>query len=124
MVERVTATDETLELIGILKEKHGNLMFHQSGGCCDGSSPMCYPEGDLLVGAQDIKLGEIADVPFYIHKKQFEYWKHTQLIIDVVEGRGGMFSLEGAEGKRFLTRSRAFTKEENDELNRKTEKNA
>lgn len=123
MAERVTATDEALELIATLKEKHGDLMFHQSGGCCDGSSPMCYPEGDLIVGAQDVKLGEIAGVPFYIHKKQFEYWKHTQLIIDVVEGRGGMFSLEGVEGKRFLTRSRAFTKEENDELNGKAEKN-
>ena len=123
MAERVTATDEALELIATLKEKHGDLMFHQSGGCCDGSSPMCYPEGDLIVGAQDVKLGEIAGVPFYIHKKQFEYWKHTQLIIDVVEGRGGMFSLEGVEGKRFLTRSRAFTKDENDELNGKAEKN-
>ncbi|SDJ33724.1 DUF779 domain-containing protein [Salimicrobium halophilum] len=123
MVERVTATDDALELIETLKEKHGDLMFHQSGGCCDGSSPMCYPEGDLIVGAQDVKIGEIAGVPFYIHKKQFEYWKHTQLIIDVVEGRGGMFSLEGVEGKRFLTRSRAFTKEENDELNGKAEKN-
>lgn len=119
MAERVTATEDALALIDTLKEKHGALMFHQSGGCCDGSSPMCYPEGDLMVGAQDIKLGEIAGVPFYIHKKQFEYWKHTQLIIDVVDGRGGMFSLEGVEGKRFLTRSRAFTKEENDELNKR-----
>ncbi|KIL44965.1 DUF779 domain-containing protein [Jeotgalibacillus soli] len=116
MVERVVATDETLRLLELLKEKHGPLLFHQSGGCCDGSSPMCYPEGDLMIGKQDIKLGEIGGSAFYMNKKQFDYWKHTQLIIDVVEGRGGMFSVEGVEGKRFLTRSRAFTKEENEEL--------
>ncbi|WP_277674409.1 DUF779 domain-containing protein [Piscibacillus halophilus] len=116
MVKRVTATDAALGLIELLKEKHGPIMFHQSGGCCDGSSPMCYPEGDLMIGDQDVYLGEIGEVPFYIHRNQFEYWKHTQLIIDVVDGRGGMFSLEGVEGKRFLTRSRAFTKEENKEL--------
>lgn len=116
MTERVTATDATLELIAMLTDKHGPIMFHQSGGCCDGSSPMCYPEGDLLIGDQDIYLGTIGGAKFYIHKNQFEYWKHTQLIIDVVDGRGGMFSLEGVEGKRFLTRSRAFTEEENKEL--------
>lgn len=120
MVERVTATDTALELITLLKSKHGPLMFHQSGGCCDGSSPMCYPDGELIVGDQDILLGNIGDVPFYMNKSQFNYWKHTQLIIDVVEGRGGMFSLEGVEGKRFLTRSRAFTTEENYQLNNKT----
>ncbi|MDW0116706.1 DUF779 domain-containing protein [Sporosarcina thermotolerans] len=113
MPERVLATDAALELIELLKGKHGPLMFHQSGGCCDGSSPMCYPEGDLIIGDQDVMLGSIGDVPFYMHRNQFEYWKHTQLIIDVVDGRGGMFSLEGVEGKRFLTRSRAFTSEEN-----------
>ncbi|MFD2923585.1 DUF779 domain-containing protein [Halobacillus naozhouensis] len=116
MVERVTATDDALQLIETLKGKHGPLMFHQSGGCCDGSSPMCYPEGDLITGTQDVLLGEIGETPFYIHKKQYDYWKHTQLIIDVVDGRGGMFSLEGVEGKRFLTRSRAFTDEEYEEL--------
>ncbi|MFY4776108.1 DUF779 domain-containing protein [Metabacillus sp. RGM 3146] len=116
MVDRVTATDSALELIAKLKDKHGPIMFHQSGGCCDGSSPMCYPEGDLLLGSQDVLLGEIGNSPFYIHKKQYEYWKHTQLIIDVVDGRGGMFSLEGVEGKRFLSRSRPFTKEEYEEL--------
>lgn len=115
-IQRVTATDEALELLELLKAKHGPLMFHQSGGCCDGSSPMCYPDGDLIIGDQDVLLGKIGDVPFYMLKTQFEYWKHTQLIIDVVDGRGGMFSLEGVEGKRFLTRSRAFTKEENDQL--------
>lgn len=116
MTERVVATDAALDLITLLTDKHGPVMFHQSGGCCDGSSPMCYPEGDLLIGDQDIYLGEIGGAKFYIHKNQFEYWKHTQLIIDVVDGRGGMFSLEGVEGKRFLTRSRAFTVEENKEL--------
>lgn len=116
MVERVIATDAALELIALLKSKHGNLMFHQSGGCCDGSSPMCYPDGDLIIGDQDVLLGYIGDMPFYMHKNQFDYWKHTQLIIDVVDGRGGMFSLEGVEGKRFLTRSRAFTEEENKAL--------
>ncbi|GEN53368.1 DUF779 domain-containing protein [Halobacillus faecis] len=116
MVERVKATDAALDLIERLKEKHGPLLFHQSGGCCDGSSPMCYEEGDLMIGSQDVLLGRIGDTPFYINKKQYDYWKHTQLIIDVVEGRGGMFSLEGVEGKRFLTRSRAFTDEEYKEL--------
>jgi uncharacterized protein (DUF779 family) len=116
MVERVTATDAALDLIQKLKDKHGPLMFHQSGGCCDGSSPMCYQEGDLLIGSQDVLLGEIGETPFYINKKQYDYWKHTQLIIDVVDGRGGMFSLEGVEGKRFLSRSRAFTDEEYQEL--------
>lgn len=120
MVQRVTATDAALDLIKTLKEKHGPIMFHQSGGCCDGSSPMCYPEGDLMIGDQDVYLGEIGGAPFYIHRNQFEYWKHTQLIIDVVDGRGGMFSLEGVEGKRFLTRSRAFTDEENKQLQSET----
>lgn len=116
MPERVLATDAALELIELLKGKHGPLMFHQSGGCCDGSSPMCYPEGELIIGDQDVNLGHIGGTPFYMHKNQYEYWKHTQLIIDVVEGRGGMFSLEGVEGKRFLTRSRAFTSEENEKI--------
>ncbi|MFF5996359.1 DUF779 domain-containing protein [Lysinibacillus sp. KU-BSD001] len=118
MTERVIATDAALELIELLKQRHGPIMFHQSGGCCDGSAPMCYEQGDLLLGDQDVRLGEIGDSPFYMHKNQFEYWKHTQLIIDVVDGRGGMFSLEGVEGKRFLTRSRAFTTEELEKLSR------
>lgn len=112
MLQRVIATEAALALIELLKARHGSIMFHQSGGCCDGSSPMCYEQGDLLIGTQDKLLGEIGGCPFYMHNNQFEYWKHTQLIIDVVNGRGGMFSLEGVEGKRFLTRSRAFTKEE------------
>lgn len=117
MAERVTATKEALELIEKLKNMHGDLMFHQSGGCCDGSSPMCYSKGELRVGDSDVFLGSIGDTPFYISKDQYEYWKHTQLIIDVVDGRGGMFSLEGPEGKRFLTRSRVFTEEEWKTLN-------
>jgi uncharacterized protein len=111
-VERVTATPEALTLIQRLERRHGPLMFHQSGGCCDGSAPMCFPRGDLMVGAQDILLGEIGGHPFYIGAAQFEYWQHTHLIIDVVPGRGGMFSLEGPEGVRFLTRSRLYTDEE------------
>ncbi|GAA0485166.1 DUF779 domain-containing protein [Salinibacillus aidingensis] len=106
--ERVVATDAALELIESLKEQHGPLMFHQSGGCCDGSSPMCYPRDEFRTGNSDVKIGTIGDTPFYISKDQYEYWKHTQLIIDVVDGRGGMFSLEGPEGKRFLTRSKVL----------------
>ena len=108
-VSQVVATEAALNLIGRLVAKHGPVMFHQSGGCCDGSAPMCYQQGELLVGDQDRLLGEIGGMPFYISASQFEYWKHTQLIIDVVPGRGGMFSLEGPEGERFLTRSRLFT---------------
>jgi len=115
-VSRVLATDAALDLIARLKAKHGPLMFHQSGGCCDGSSPMCYPEGELIVGDGDVRLGEIGGCPFYMSASQFEYWKHTQLTIDVVPGRGGMFSLEGPEGLRFLTRSRLFTDEEQADL--------
>lgn len=111
-IARVTATPAALELIERLKTRHGPLMFHQSGGCCDGSSPMCYPAGELRIGGQDVLLGEIGGCPFYMGAAQFEYWRHTQLIIDVVPGRGGMFSLEGPEGKRFLTRSRLFGDEE------------
>lgn len=117
MTERVTATQAALGLIEKLKEKHGPLMFHQSGGCCDGSAPMCYPDGEFMTGDSDKLLGEIGGAKFYISDAQYEYWKHTQLIIDVVDGRGGMFSLEGPEGKRFLTRSRVFTDEERQELN-------
>ena len=108
-VLRVTATPPALELIAKLEAKHGPLMFHQSGGCCDGSAPMCYPRGEFIVGDYDRLLGEIGGQPFYISGPQFEYWQHTALIIDVVPGRGGMFSLEGPEGIRFLTRSRLFT---------------
>jgi hypothetical protein len=116
MVERVSATPAALELIAVLRGQHGDLMFHQSGGCCDGSSPMCYPLGEFLVGDSDVKLGEIGGCPFYMSSAQFEYWQHTHLIIDVVPGRGGMFSLDGPTGRRFLTRSRLFSDEEVAEL--------
>nr|WP_183247597.1 DUF779 domain-containing protein [Anoxybacillus tengchongensis] len=108
MQPKVIATDAALQLIEKLKTKYGPLMFHQSGGCCDGSSPMCYPQGEFMIGNSDVLLGEIGGCPFYMHAAQYEYWKHTQLIIDVVPGRGGMFSLEGSEGVRFLTRSKMF----------------
>jgi len=109
---QVTATDAALSLIDRLRAMHGDVMFHQSGGCCDGSSPMCYPLGEFMTGDQDVLLGTVGSAPFYIGRAQFEYWKHTQIILDVVPGRGGMFSLEGPEGIRFLTRSRVFTDEE------------
>jgi uncharacterized protein (DUF779 family) len=115
-VTRVSATPAALELIGKLTARHGPLLFHQSGGCCDGSSPMCFPRAEFAVGEVDVLLGEIGGQPFYMSESQFEYWGHTHLIIDVVEGRGGMFSLEGPEGLRFLTRSRLYTDEEWAEL--------
>lgn len=115
-VARVSATAATAELIKKLSEVHGPLLFHQSGGCCDGSAPMCYPRGDFKVGAQDVFLGEIGGQPFYMGKAQFDYWQHTHLIIDVVPGRGSGFSLEAPEGVRFLTRSRVFSEAEYDRL--------
>ena len=111
-VERVTATPAALELIAALKAEHGDILFHQSGGCCDGSAPMCYPVGDYIVGDRDVRLGPIGGAQVYINRDQYEYWKHTQLIIDVVPGRGGMFSLDNGKNKRFLTRGRVFTDEE------------
>jgi uncharacterized protein (DUF779 family) len=112
MVVRVLATRSAEELIARLKQKHGALLFHQSGGCCDGSSPMCFPEAEFRTGASDVLLGEIAGCPVYIGVAQFEYWAHTQLIIDVVPGRGGGFSAEAPEGLRFLTRGRVFSEAE------------
>ncbi len=112
VIEKVIATPAAEALIERLREKHGAVLFHQSGGCCDGSSPMCYPQDDFIVGDRDVELGQIAGAPFYMSPSQYEYWKHTQLIIDVVEGRGGMFSLDNGEGVRFLTRSRLFTDDE------------
>lgn len=109
---QVMATLPALQLIETLRARHGPVLFHQSGGCCDGSSPMCYPVGEFIVGDRDVRLGEIGGAGFYISPSQFEYWKHTQLIIDVVPGRGGMFSLENGEGVRFLVRSRLFTDQE------------
>ena len=108
-VVRVKATAAALELIETLRAQHGDVLFHQSGGCCDGSAPMCYPVGDYIVGDRDVNLGTIGGAQVFISRSQFEYWQHTQLIIDVVSGRGGMFSLENGTGKRFLTRGRVFT---------------
>jgi hypothetical protein len=112
----VLLTEAAQALIDKLTAKYGPLMFHQSGGCCDGSSPMCYSLGEFMVGDSDVLLATIGEAgdgktgaPFYMSKPQFEYWKHTQLILDVVPGRGGMFSLDNSEGVRFLIRSRVFT---------------
>ena len=116
LVTRVEATPAALELIERLRQRYGPIMFHQSGGCCDGSSPMCYPAGDFPLGNADVKLGSIGGAPFYMSESQFAYWQHTKLIIDVVPGRGGMFSLENGEGVRFLTRSRIYTEEETEAL--------
>lgn len=118
MVERVTVTPEATSLIEKLKTVHGPLFFHQSGGCCDGSAPMCYPKGEFKVGQRDVYLGEIAGCPFYISGPQFEYWQHTHLIIDAVPGRGAGFSLESPEGMRFLTRSRVFSDDELETLDK------
>jgi uncharacterized protein len=111
-VPRVLATPAAAELIERLKTEHGDMLFHQSGGCCDGSAPMCFPVNEFMVGNADVKLGSIAGVPFYMSESQFEYWQHTQLIIDCVPGNGGMFSLERPTGLRFLTRSRLFDDDE------------
>jgi uncharacterized protein (DUF779 family) len=116
MVERVLVTDAALDMIARLQRMHGPLMFHQSGGCCDGSAPMCYPREEFRIGGNDVYLGEIGGCQVYMDRDQFAYWKHTQLIIDVVPGRGSGFSLEAPEGVRFLTRSRVFTDDEVDAL--------
>jgi hypothetical protein len=126
-VERVAVTDAAAALLARLRARHGELMFHQSGGCCDGSSPMCYPDGDLILGDADVHLGDLAvggqddvgpdgaqggagfTVPVWMSRAQYEYWKHTHLTIDVVPGRGAGFSLEAPEGVRFLIRSRLLT---------------
>jgi uncharacterized protein len=117
MAPRVLLTEKAADLIARLKAQHGPLMFHQSGGCCDGSTPMCFAAGEFKVGGQDVLMGEIAGCKFYIGANQFEYWRHTQLIIDVVPGRGAGFTLEAPEGVRFLTRSRVFTDAEVEALN-------
>ncbi|MDT0166617.1 DUF779 domain-containing protein [Actinotalea sp. AC32] len=136
-VQRVDLTPAAAALLTRLRARHGDLMFHQSGGCCDGSSPMCYPDGDFLTGEADVHLGDLtvrpaddgaddgadegADdgaftVPVWMSRAQFEYWKHTHLTIDVVEGRGAGFSVEAPEGVRFLIRSRLLTDAESEQL--------
>lgn len=118
MIERVVVTPEAAAVVERLKAIHGPLMFHQSGGCCDGSSPMCYPQGEFRVGGEDLHIGDIAGCEFWIWAPQFEYLSNAQLIIDVVPGRGSGFSLESPEGVRFLTRSRLFDDDELAELDR------
>jgi uncharacterized protein (DUF779 family) len=108
-VERVVATPAALDLIAELQSEYGAVLFHQSGGCCDGSSPMCYPAGEFRIGQGDILLGEVGGAPVYIGRAQGQAWGHTQLILDVVPGRGGMFSLDNGREVRFLTRGRVFT---------------
>lgn len=113
---RVTATPTALALIDELRSEYGPVMFHQSGGCCDGSSPMCYPVGDFVLGDGDVQLGTVGGAEFFISRSQFAVWKHTHLILDVVPGRGGMFSLENGREKRFHIRSRLFSDAENQAL--------
>jgi uncharacterized protein (DUF779 family) len=122
MVERVALTAEAADLLRRLTELHGPLMFHQSGGCCDGSSPMCFPDGEFRTGASDIQLGDLVvdgldkPISFWMSRNQFEYWKHTHLTVDVVKGRGSGFSVEAPEGVRFLIRSRLFSDQETADL--------
>ena len=111
-VERVSITPTAEAVLRKLGTAFGPLVFHQSGGCCDGSSPMCYPRAEFRIGEHDVYLGSVAGVPFYIGGQQYEYWQHTHLTVDVVPGRGSGFSLEAPEGVRFLTRSRLFSDEE------------
>ena len=120
--ERVTLTPAAAELLVKLTEFHGPLMFHQSGGCCDGSSPMCFPDGEFKIGGSDVHLGDLAveglaPIGFYMSESQFAYWKHTHLTVDVVKGRGSGFSVESPEGVRFMIRSRLFSDEESAALN-------
>lgn len=114
--ERVTITDEAKKVMDQLREKHGELMFHQSGGCCDGSSPMCYKKGQFRTGKSDIKLGEVHGAEFWMARDQFKYWQYMKLTIDVKEGRGSSFSLEIPMGLRFVVRSKMFTEEELQDL--------
>ncbi|QIE58084.1 DUF779 domain-containing protein [Rasiella rasia] len=112
MTERVKITERAAKIIDQLRERHGELMFHQSGGCCDGSSPMCLEKGDLLLNETDIWLGNIHDCDFYMSQDQFQYWQHTQLTVDVTTGRGSSFSLEIPLGLRFIIKSRMYTPQE------------
>ncbi len=112
MVERVAITPAAADLLRRLEALHGPLLFHQSGGCCDGSAPMCYPTSDFRIGDNDVYLGDVAGTPFYLGGLQFDYWQHTHLTVDVVPGRGSGFSVEAPEGVRFVTRSRLFSDQE------------
>lgn len=117
MIPRVIATEAALVLIQQLKDKHGPLMFLQSAGCCDGSAPMCFKEDDFYIGSRDRLLGMLGDVPYYMHETHYSYYKHMQLILDVMAGRGASFSLESSEDKAFILRSRIFTEAEQEQLN-------
>ena len=108
-IPRITATDEAVELLQVIRAAHGDVLFHQSGGCCDGSQPMCFPVNEFHLGTQDVKLGDIDGAGFWMHAEQYEYWKHCQLTLDVVPGRGSSYSLEIPYGKRFIIRSRVCT---------------
>lgn len=116
MTKRILATDAAVKLIRELKTEFGDLLFHQSGGCCDGSSPMCFQKGDFRIGSSDVGLGYIDGIAFWMSKDQFEYWQHTQLTLDVVEGRGSSFSIEIPKGKRFMIHSRLFDVSETNDL--------
>ena len=116
VVTRVLISPEAEKVVDELRSKFGELMFHQSGGCCDGSQPMCFENGDFKLGGSDVCLGDIAGCEFWMSKDQFEYWKHTQLTVDITNGRGSSFSLEIPLGKRFIVKSRIFTEDEQDSL--------
>ena len=114
--KRVLITTAAEAVVEQLRATHGPLLFHQSGGCCDGSAPMCFPQNEFRIGASDVWVGEIAGCPFFMNDFQFEYWQHCQLTIDVTPGRGSSFSLEIPLGLRFVVKSRLFTGEEADNL--------
>lgn len=116
MYKRIAISDKARDVVEQLKSEHGNLLFHQSGGCCDGSAPMCFPEDEFIIGSRDVCIGEIAGCKFWMNEDQFEYWKHTHLTIDVINGRGSSFSLEIPLGLRFIVESRLFTDEESSDL--------
>jgi uncharacterized protein (DUF779 family) len=121
VTRHVDVTDQAAELLRRLTKQHGDLMFHQSGGCCDGSSPMCFADGDFILGDVDVHLGDLdvgldRAIPVYMSQSQYEYWKHTHITIDVVKGRGAGFSVEAPEGVRFLIRSRLLSDQESEVL--------
>lgn len=117
-MKRVIATQKAKEIIDILKQKNGDLMFHQSGGCCDGSAPMCYPKGEFILGSQDLCLGEVFGCKFYMAKDQFQYYRNMQICIDVTKGRGSSFSIEIPLGVRFMTVSKVVSDEDMEKLDK------
>ncbi len=123
-MKRIKITEAAAKVVAQLQEQHGPLIFHQSGGCCDGSAPMIIPEEDMYLDESDVLLGEVAGINFYMNIDQFEYWKHTHLTVDITEGRGASFSLEIPLGLRFLVHSRLLTEEENTALNKNQNTNS